>query len=111
MDINTLLKALDNEDNSHLLNLTNKKIKTMKMEILKELENVSYVAPESGVLACGDVGIGKFPKIENIKKAIYVLFVDGLFIYTANQTLGFNFIDFIFIYNSCSNKSKRRSGR
>jgi hypothetical protein len=38
MDIKTLLKALDDEDNSHLLNLTNEKIKTMKREILAELD-------------------------------------------------------------------------
>ena len=38
MDIDKLLKALDNEDNSKLLNLTNKKLKEMKFEILKELD-------------------------------------------------------------------------
>ena len=38
MDIDKLLKALDNEDNSKLLNLTNKKLKEMKLEILKELD-------------------------------------------------------------------------
>ena len=38
MDINNLLKALDDDDNSHLLNLTNQKIKTMKKEIITELD-------------------------------------------------------------------------
>jgi hypothetical protein len=37
MDVDKLLKALDNEDNSHLMDLTNKKILDMKVEILKEL--------------------------------------------------------------------------
>jgi phosphopantothenoylcysteine decarboxylase / phosphopantothenate---cysteine ligase len=50
----------------------NNPITQKNIEILKELENVSYVAPESGVLACGDVGIGKFPKIEKIKALIEV---------------------------------------
>ena len=37
MDIDKLLKALDNEDNSKFINLTTKKIAEMKLEILKEL--------------------------------------------------------------------------
>ena len=38
MDIDLLLKALDNEDNEQLMNLTTKKIKQMKLSVLKELE-------------------------------------------------------------------------
>jgi hypothetical protein len=38
MDIDKLLKALDNEENQKFLNLNSKKIKDMKIEILKELE-------------------------------------------------------------------------
>ena len=38
MDIDNLLKALENEDNKKFLNLTTQKIKNMKLEILKELE-------------------------------------------------------------------------
>jgi hypothetical protein len=38
MNVENLLKALDNEDNSKLLNLTSKKILEMKLEILKELQ-------------------------------------------------------------------------
>ena len=38
MDVDKLLKVLDNEDNSHLLDLTNKKISNIKINILKELE-------------------------------------------------------------------------
>jgi len=37
MDVEKLLKALDKEENSHLLDLTNKKILNIKIEILKEL--------------------------------------------------------------------------
>ena len=37
MDVEKLLKALDNEENSKFLNLTTKKINDMKLEILKEL--------------------------------------------------------------------------
>jgi hypothetical protein len=37
MDVETLLKALDNEDNSHLLNMTTTKIKKIKLEILREI--------------------------------------------------------------------------
>ena len=38
MDINLLLKALDNEDNEQLMKLTTKKIKQLKMSALKEIE-------------------------------------------------------------------------
>uniref|UniRef100_A0A6C0KXM2 Uncharacterized protein n=1 Tax=viral metagenome TaxID=1070528 RepID=A0A6C0KXM2_9ZZZZ len=38
MDIENLLKALDNENNSKFLNLTNEKIKKIKIEILKEIQ-------------------------------------------------------------------------
>jgi len=38
MDIDKLLKALDNEENSKFMNLTTKKINDMKLEILKELQ-------------------------------------------------------------------------
>jgi cell division protein ZapA (FtsZ GTPase activity inhibitor) len=38
MDVEKLLKALDNEENSKFLNLTTKKINDMKSEILKELQ-------------------------------------------------------------------------
>jgi len=37
MDVEKLLKALDNEENSKFMNLTTKKINDMKVEILKEL--------------------------------------------------------------------------
>jgi len=37
MDIEKLMKALDNEENGKLMNMTNKKIKEMNLEILKEL--------------------------------------------------------------------------
>jgi hypothetical protein len=37
MDVETLLKALDNENNSHLLELSNEKIRKIKVDILKEL--------------------------------------------------------------------------
>ena len=37
MEINQLLKAVDNEENVHLINLNNKKIKLIKFKILKEL--------------------------------------------------------------------------
>ena len=43
MDIEKLLKALDNEENKKLLNLTTQKIKDMKLEILKELDLPSNV--------------------------------------------------------------------
>lgn len=38
MDVEQLLKALDNEENKKFLNLNTKKIKDMKIDILKELE-------------------------------------------------------------------------
>ena len=37
MDINKLINALDNESNEKILNLTNKKIKDMNLNILMEL--------------------------------------------------------------------------
>ena len=37
MDVNKLLKALDDESNELLLNFTTKKIKEMNLNILKEL--------------------------------------------------------------------------
>ena len=37
MDISNLLKALENESNESLLNLTTEKIKEVKLNILKEL--------------------------------------------------------------------------
>lgn len=43
MDIEKLLKALDNEENKKLLHLTTQKIKDMKLEILKELDLPSTV--------------------------------------------------------------------
>jgi hypothetical protein len=38
MDINILNKALENENNEKILNLTTEKMNKMKLEILKELE-------------------------------------------------------------------------
>lgn len=38
MDIENLLKALDNENNSKFLKLNNEKIRNMKLDILKELQ-------------------------------------------------------------------------
>jgi hypothetical protein len=38
MDVNKLLKALDDESNENLFNLTTKKILEMNLQILKELE-------------------------------------------------------------------------
>ena len=37
MDVNKLLKALDDETNENLLNFTTKQIKEMNLKILKEL--------------------------------------------------------------------------
>jgi hypothetical protein len=38
MDVDNLLKALDNENNNKFLKLNNEKIKAMKFDILKELQ-------------------------------------------------------------------------
>lgn len=38
MDVEKLLQALDNEENTKFMNLTTKKINDMKLEILKELQ-------------------------------------------------------------------------
>ena len=38
MDVDKLIKALDNDQNEYLINLTTKKINDMKIEILKELQ-------------------------------------------------------------------------
>ena len=38
MDVNKLLKALDDESNENLFNFTSKKILEMNLQILKELE-------------------------------------------------------------------------
>ena len=38
LDINSLMKALDNDTNAKLMNLTTKKIKEFKLKILSELE-------------------------------------------------------------------------
>ena len=37
MDVEKLLKALDNDQNEYLIHLNTEKIKKMKIEILKEL--------------------------------------------------------------------------
>ena len=41
LDINSLLKAVDNENNEHLLNLTNQIIKKQKNDILQNI-NLLY---------------------------------------------------------------------
>lgn len=41
MNIPVLLQALDNEDNSSLLNLTHKKIREIKINILRSLEGIT----------------------------------------------------------------------
>ena len=46
MDVENLLKALDNDSNSKLINLTHTKIKEMKLEILKELHLPSEILIE-----------------------------------------------------------------
>ena len=46
MDVDLLLKALENEKNSKLINLTSKKIKEMKLEILKELHLSNNILSE-----------------------------------------------------------------
>jgi hypothetical protein len=38
MDVNKLLKALDNEDNENVFNLTNKEINQTKIDVLKDLD-------------------------------------------------------------------------
>ena len=38
MDVNQLLKALDNEENGKLMNMTTQKIKKLTLEILQELQ-------------------------------------------------------------------------
>ena len=38
LDINSLLKAVDNENNEHLINLTNQIIKKQKNDILQKLQ-------------------------------------------------------------------------
>lgn len=38
MDVEQLVKALDNEDNEHLINMTTEKLNNMKREILTEIQ-------------------------------------------------------------------------
>lgn len=38
LDVNSLLKSLDNDDNLHLINLTTQKLHQMNFQILQELE-------------------------------------------------------------------------
>jgi hypothetical protein len=60
MDVDKLLKALNNEDNSHLLDLTNDKIMQIKIDILKEL------------------GFSRNKLLDVLKSLKYYRYVDGM---------------------------------
>ena len=60
MDVDKLLKALDNDSNSHLLDLTNDKILNIKIDILKEL------------------GFSKDKLMNTLKSLKYYRYVDGM---------------------------------
>jgi len=60
MDVDKLLKALENDGNSHLLDLTNDKIINIKLDILKEL------------------GFSRNQLLDVLKKLKYYRYVDGM---------------------------------
>ena len=60
MNVPVLMKALDNEENSHLLDLTNDKIRKIKLDILKEL------------------GLDKSRLLDYLRKLDNYMYIDGM---------------------------------
>ena len=84
--------------NVHMLNnsITQKNIK-----ILREQMNTVIIDPNSGLLACGDTGDGKLPKVEEICELIPTFtnkFVDKMVIITAGATIS-NIDDIRYVTN------------
>ena len=75
MDIEKLMKALDNEENGKLINMTNDKIKKMNLEVLKELHLtrellLEYMKKLKGYIyveEMNDLKYGSFIRWINIK--------------------------------------------
>jgi hypothetical protein len=75
MDIENLLKALDNEENGKLINMTTDKIKKLNLEVLKELhlskeDIIEYMKKLKGYMYVEDVQDlkhGSFIRWINIK--------------------------------------------
>ena len=69
MDVDKLLKALDNEENKKFMNLTTTKINKMKMEILKELHL------SSGILADYSKKLKEYVYIDEMSELCYGSFI------------------------------------
>jgi hypothetical protein len=88
MDIEQLLKALDNENNEKLMNMTNKKIKQLTIEVLKELELsketfIEYVKKLNGYMyveELPDLKQGSFIRWINIKDPENIYLTSGAII-------------------------------
>jgi len=88
MDVEQLLKALDNEKNGKLMNMTNKKIKQLNMEVLKELQLsektlAEYLKKLNGYIyveEMQDLKHGSFIRWINIKDPENIYLTDGAII-------------------------------
>jgi len=88
MDVEQLLKALDNEENGKLMNMTNKKIKQLTMEVLKELQleketYVDYVKKLNGYIyveEMQDLKHGSYIRWINIKDPENIYLTNGAII-------------------------------
>lgn len=85
MDVQQLLKALDNEDNGKLMNMTSEKIKKMNFEVLKELHLpreilVEYMKKLNGYIYVEEVQDfknGSFIRWINIKDPENIYLTNG----------------------------------
>jgi hypothetical protein len=85
MDIEKLLKALDNENNSKIMNLSTKKMNAMKLEILSELnfskdELYSYLSKLKNyryIDEINDLDIGRFIRWINISEPSNIYLNNG----------------------------------
>jgi hypothetical protein len=88
MDVEQLLKALDNENNEKFMNMTNKKIKQLTIEVLKELELsketfIEYVKKLNGYMyveELPDLKQGSFIRWINIKDPENIYLTNGAII-------------------------------
>ena len=85
MDVEQLLKALDNEENGKLMNMTTKKIKQLNLEVLKELQLsrdtlIEYMKKLDGYIyveEMQDLKHGSFIRWINIKDPENIYLTNG----------------------------------
>lgn len=72
MDINKLLKALDNDNNENLMNYTTKKLKEINFNILKEL----YLSHEETIYLYNKLKNYKYiDELDNLKYGTYLRWI------------------------------------